>query len=183
MGQDNFSSTLTTNINFLATHRFCMKLGRNPNVAYFCQEINLPGMSLGTATQATPFVDIPRTGDKIQYEDLVMTFSVDENMANYKEIANWMVGMGFPRNYPQFAALESSAAGIYSNLTLFILDSNENVQHTATFNNAIPTALSGLGFSTKVTDAVPMQCTVNFRYAFWELDEVNVDPTQMTYTP
>ena len=48
------------------------------------------------ATQVTPLRDIPKPGTKLNYEDLTMTFIVDEDLANYQEIHGWLVGLGFP---------------------------------------------------------------------------------------
>ena len=141
-----------TDLNFLATHRFRVVLWRAPAIQYFCQETNLPGMAMGSASQPTPFVDIPHPGDKIVFEDFVMTFPVDENMQNYREIATWIIGLGFPRQYGQYAEIAQSKIGIKSDIGLIILDSNFQPNHTVIFHDAFPTALSGINFDTKVTD-------------------------------
>src|SRR4051812_15476237 len=112
------------NINFLATHRFRVVLNRAPNVTYFVQEANLPGINMGNATQPTPFVDLPVPGDKLKFEDFTITFPVDEDMRNYKEIASWLVGLGFPKQYGQFKELYDSFEGPRSDISLMILDSD-----------------------------------------------------------
>ena len=54
-----------TNINFLIPHRFRMTIRRIPNVVYYVQEFTLPGISLGSAIQPSPYIDIPIYGDKL----------------------------------------------------------------------------------------------------------------------
>ena len=41
---------------------------------------------MGEGTYATPLKDIPILGDKLTYEDLTITFIVDENLENYIEM-------------------------------------------------------------------------------------------------
>ena len=38
--------------------QFRFKCTKLPNVEFFCQSANLPGISLGSATQATPLLDV-----------------------------------------------------------------------------------------------------------------------------
>jgi hypothetical protein len=156
-----------TNINFLSTHRFRVMIKRIPNVVYFCQEANLPGVSMGNPHQPTPFVDIPRPGDKVQFEDFSMTFPVDEDMRNYKEIFNWIIGLGFPKDYNQFRRLSQSPEGIYSDIGLLVLNSDLNVQHEISFHGAFPTALSGISFNVKESDTNIPLATATFKYQSW----------------
>jgi len=162
-----------SNLNFLATHRFRLVIWRAPTVQYFTQEANLPGMAMGNATQASPFVDIPQQGDKIRYEDFTMTFPVDMNMRNYKEIATWIVALGFPSSYGQFAQIDQSQIGIKSNINLIILDAQQNPQHNIIIHDAFPYAISGINFDTKATDTQIPLVTCSFKYTSWEFDEVN----------
>ena len=54
-----------------------------PKVEFFTVSANLPGITLPAATYATPFKDIPTMGEKLEYEDLTITFIVDEFLENY----------------------------------------------------------------------------------------------------
>ena len=55
--------------------------------------------------QSTPIADIPLPSDTITFSDLEITFLVDENLENYREIHGWMYGIGFPKSRTQFADL------------------------------------------------------------------------------
>ncbi len=162
-----------TNINFLNTHRFRVVLRRAPSLVYFVQEANLPAMGMGNATYGTPFVDIPIAGDKVKYEDFVMTFPIDEDMKNYKEIAEWLIGLGFPKQFGQYKDLAESFDGVKSDISLMILDSNHNPQHTIRFVDAFPVYISEIHFDTKATDNVIPVVSATFKYSYWEFDGVN----------
>jgi len=136
---------------------------------------------MGNAIQPTPFIDLPIPGDKLSFQDFSMTFPVDEDMKNYKEIANWIIGLGFPRQYGQYKDLENNWAGLRSDIALMILDSNQNPQHTVTYRDAFPTGLSGLNFDVKASDTTIPLATATFKYAFYDFDEV--DQRNDTMTP
>ena len=57
------------NRNFLSPIGFKFSLKRSPGVAYFCNEANIPDMSLSVAEQPTYLRDIPLPGDKIDFGD------------------------------------------------------------------------------------------------------------------
>ena len=88
--------------------QFRFKMTKLPLVEFFIQSANLPGISLGSAQQNTPLYDIPIPGDKISYSSLDLSFIVDENLNNYKEIHDWLLGLGFPNNHTQFADLQTT---------------------------------------------------------------------------
>jgi hypothetical protein len=179
------------NINFLNTHRFRLVLKRCPSLMYFVQECNLPAIQTGNATQPTPFTDIPVYSHKIEYSDLVVSFPVDEDLTNYKELANWMTGIAFPREFGQFADMVnehlSMDDAVHEDISLMILDSAHQPMHVVNFRHAFPVSLSEIHFDTKADDTVIPIVTVTFKYAWWEFDEVNIDtPTTTpadTYNP
>ena len=45
-------------------------------------------------------------GDDLTYENLDVTFLVDEKLAKYREVHNWMVGIGFPQSRTQYGTLK-----------------------------------------------------------------------------
>ena len=52
-------TTPIENRNFLSPLGFKFALKRSPSVAFFCNQANIPEMTLGVADQPTPFKDIP----------------------------------------------------------------------------------------------------------------------------
>ena len=95
------------NRNFLSPVGFKFGLQRAAGVAFFCNEANIPDMTLGITEQPTYLRDIPTPGDKIQFGDLNLRFLVDEDLTNYMEIQNWIRGLGFPESLKEFDDLEN----------------------------------------------------------------------------
>ena len=77
-----------TNLNQLNVVSFETNFLRMPSVSYFCQRVNIPGITLSNTIQSTPFANIPIEGDILEFEDLTIGFIVDEDMQNYLELYN-----------------------------------------------------------------------------------------------
>ena len=60
------------NRNFLAPTGFRFTLERNPAVAFFCNQANIPSLDLGVAQQTSYLKDIDIPGDKIVFGDLII---------------------------------------------------------------------------------------------------------------
>ena len=48
------------------------------------------------------FKSMPFMGDTLDYSPMELTFTVNENLENYREIHDWMTGIGFPKDNEQF---------------------------------------------------------------------------------
>ena len=90
---------LPDNFNILSAVSFRFETRKIPNVTYFVQTANIPGMSTSEYMRETPFKGIPTVGDTLEVETLDITFLVDEDLANYQEIISWLKGMTSPENF------------------------------------------------------------------------------------
>ena len=173
------------NRNFLAPVGFKFTLKRSPGAAFFCNQANIPDITLGIAEQPTYLRDIPIPGDKIQFGDLQISFLVDEDLTNFMEIQNWIRGLGYPETLKQFDELEEkgqlndafgqyaqSGDDIYSDGTLQILSSNLVPQFNVTFNDLFPYSLSTLSFDARDTDIEYFTADVSFKYTMYKITDL-----------
>jgi hypothetical protein len=158
-----------TNKNFLSPLGFVFNLKKTPATNFFVTRASLPGLNLGIAEVPTPFVKMPVPGEKIQFNDLSITFKVDEDMRNWNEIFEWMVALGFPKSFEQYKEIRQKqlGEGIYSDATLLILNSSMNPNMEFQFVNLFPYMLSDLDFSTQGADVEYIEATVQFRYEYF----------------
>ena len=176
--------TPITNRNFLSPVGFKFALKRSPKTAFFCNQANIPDITLGIAEQPTYFKDIPIPGDKIDFGDLNLRFLVDEDLGNYMEIQNWIRGLGYPETLKQFDKLEEqdylfgaarfSNRGdqIYSDGTLQILSSNLVPKFQVLFDDLFPYSLSTLSFDATDTDVEYFTADVSFKYTIYNLTDM-----------
>jgi hypothetical protein len=162
----------STNPNFLSPLSFKFMLYRTPNINFNVQSVRVPGMSLSTTDTATPFVTIPNSG-KITYAPLTITFRVNEDLTDYLEINNWMESLGAPSNFTQYADINNSQAGRYSDATLIINNSRKIGNLSVTFYDLFPVDISDIQFTTMDTDVNYIECTVDFRYLRREIGVLN----------
>ena len=180
--------TPITNRNFLSPVGFKFALKRSPKTAFFCNQANIPDITLGIAEQPNYFRDIPVPGDKIEFGDLNLRFLVDEDLGNYMEIQNWIRGLGYPESLKQFDELEEqdylfgaarfSNRGdqIYSDGTLQILSSNLVPKFQVLFDDLFPYSLSTLAFDATDTDVEYFTADVSFKYTIYKLTDLEGKP-------
>ena len=177
-------------LDYASPTQFRFGVHQLPKVEFFTVGANLPGISAGVATHATPFKDIPIMGEKLEYENLSISFIVDEYLENYISLHNWMVGIGFPEKREQFRTFRditsnTPASGktptvdtigkatadrsMYSDAFLQILSNKNNPIVEVNFENAFPISLSALDFSQAATDVEYMVATAEFAYQIYEI--------------
>ena len=174
------------NRNFLSPVGFKFSLKRSPGVAYFCNEANIPDMSLSIAEQPTYLRDIPLPGDKIDFGDLNLRFLVDEDLTNYMEIQNWIRGLGYPERVSEYQDLEKKAyiqqtfgkkrQDIYSDGTLQILSNNLVPKFQVLFDDLFPYSISTVTFDATDTDIEYFTAEVSFKYTLYTLTDLEGKP-------
>ena len=173
--------TQIQNRNFLQPTGFKFTLERCPKSSFFCQAANIPGMTLGIANQPSYLKDIAVPGDQIDFEDLSLRFLVDENLENYMEIYTWIRGLGFPESLQEIKDLqterkrkyqdkrETTGMDIYSDGTLLVLNSTQNLQFKVDFSDLFPYSLSTVQFDATDTEIEYFTAEVTFKYTLFHI--------------
>ena len=170
------------NRNYLAPTGFQFNISRAPKVTYFGNQVNIPSLTLGIANQPSYLKDIPRPGEKIDFEDLTLTFLVDEDLTNYMEIQNWIRGIGFPESLDQIydfqqddtltvmnKALKNQGINLYSDGSLLILNNVNLPKFKVTFDGMFPYFLSTLTFDATQSDLEYFTAQVSFKYNIYNI--------------
>jgi len=168
-------STIPANLNPLSPNGFQFSIQKLPELTYFAQQVALPSISLPNVSVYTPFSTAQVAGDVLTYEPLTIDFLVDENMANYLAISDWIVAMGFPESYQQYISYQnkdniniSELAKNYSDATLQILNSSNNPIQTITFVDLVPTSLGNMTFLSTSDSVNYVTCSVTFDYTYFK---------------
>lgn len=165
-----------SNINPLSPNGYMFSIAKLPEVSYFCQEVNLPTLSLGSSVQNTPLAANNIPGDMLDFSPLTVQFLVDENMSNYKAIHNWMVGLGFPEKNSQYDdmlassvnANASNSAKAYSDAVLGVLGNTGSTIQTIQFIDLYPESLESLTFLSTSQDVQYLVGVATFRYTHYK---------------
>lgn len=163
-----------TSTNFLSDRQFKFELKRTPNLNWHIQTVNIPGISSGTADLPNPFVKVPYPGDHLSFEELVITFRVNENLSDWLELFNWLKALGFPKEYSQYAPLVQPTTpigeGVKSDISLVIMNSNRVPHISVVFKDAFPIQLSSLNFDSTKPSEYYIESTAVFRYSDYEIE-------------
>lgn len=176
MTNRTLSCPIPDNITPLSPNGFQFGIQKLPQLSFFCQQVNLPGITLGSPEFGNPFNVAPIPGDTLTYDTLSVQFLVDENMSNYKAIYNWVVALGFPETYEQYLTLISSAdisglselAKNYSDASLTILGASNNPVQTIEFYDLFPVTIDSLMFQSTNQDVQYLVGNATFRYAYYK---------------
>lgn len=170
------------NRNFLSPVGFKFTLARAPKISFFCNSAGIPEVSLSLVQQPNYLKDLDVPGGKLQYGDLSLRFLVDEDMVNYMVVHNWLTGLGFPETTEQYKDFITNVDGIqdplipFSDASLYILNSNYNVNSVVKFKDIFPISLSSLEFDATQTDVQYFTAQVSFKYTVYNILNENGQP-------
>tara|TARA_R100001463_G_scaffold28993_1_gene66178 strand:- start:587 stop:1165 length:579 start_codon:yes stop_codon:yes gene_type:complete len=179
-------------LDYASPTQFKMMINQLPKVEFFITAANVPGISLGEALFPTPLKQIPMQGDEVTFENLSITFLVDENLENYKELHDWLIGIGFPQSRQQFKDFRSTTSNrpgatqgnsqdigdvkpatavspMFSDATLTILSNKNNPVVEVRFEELSPLSLGGLNFDQEATDVQYLKSTADFNYKYYQI--------------
>ena len=175
--RDPFDKQIT-NRNYLSNVGFNFKLARYPKIDFFSNTVNLPGLSLGVVNAPNYLKELPLPGDRLVFDDLPLTFIVDEKLENYLAVHNWTRGLGFPDSIKDFIDQVTDQDNLidmdqqYSDGTLLVLNNQFNSVARVKFNGLFPTSLSGLQFDASNDDYQTLTATVTFKYTIYNIETV-----------
>ena len=179
-------------LDYLSPTQFKFNIHQLPKVEFFTTSANVPAISLGDAVMSTPYKDIPMMGDTLSYENLSITFIVDEYLENYISLHEWMTAIGFPKSRKQFSDFRSatastpiatqgtsndigdvkpatSARGMFGDAILTMLTNKNNPVVEVRFQDLYPVALGALEMTQTATDVEYISVSADFTYKLYEI--------------
>lgn len=158
--------------NFLSSLEFDFTIKRLPNVTFQVQSATLPGLTLGVTEQPTMFRPLPLHGDRVTFDELIITIKMDEDMKAWEEIYDWMIGLGKPKSFDQYSTIKNSDDGLYSDATLTVISNNRVPNREFTFINMFPTSLPGLTFDTRQQNVEYVTVDISFKFESYEIKKI-----------
>ena len=182
-----------TKLDYASPTQFRFTMTQLPKVEFFTVGANLPGISLTDAIMSTRFKNIPMMGEKLEYENLSLTFICDEYLENYTSLHEWMTVIGFPEDNKQFSTFRSetsntpietkggpnrdigiegvstAARSMFSDATLTILSNKNNPIAEVRFEDLYPISLGALEFNQNATDVEYLTVSADFAYKIYKI--------------
>lgn len=149
--------------NFLSPVEFKLIINKLPEVAFFVQQANVPGLSASFITQATPFNPIYRHGNSGEFDTFDVTVRVDENMDCFTSIFDWIIKGTYSYNLSGYKELSDTIDGLYSDATLMIFNNSKNPGILVKFTDIFPVSLGAIQMDTTSTDVTYATTTISFK--------------------
>lgn len=123
-------------------------------------EYNHPGVRSNEAMQLGQKVDIPRAGNKIEYEPLVVRYILDSDMSLYSAVHDWLL----------YNVNEDEEKR--QDLMLTLYNSNGVATQNIMYYNAFPVELGPIPFNSTDSNDTFMMIDTTFRYTHFEVKPV-----------
>lgn len=149
------------NFSQLSPNKFKVAISLFPDTSFWTQRVVLPTINLGVNRMATNKSIIWwNPGDTLEYDDLIISFAVDEDMVAYRILKQWqedMVNFEIPKKR-------------FSDLQIILLTNNSNKNLSFKFKDTFPYLISGVMMDTSQAEDTPLTVDVNFKMSHFEID-------------
>ena len=183
-------------LDYASPTQFRFGIHQLPKVEFFSTAATIPAIALSDVIVPTAFKTIPMMGDQLTYDNLSISFIVDEYLENYLSIHEWMTAIGFPKNRTQFSQFKSntsntpstasspsrdigdvqkptSANALFSDATLTVLSNKNNPIVNVFFRDLYPIAMTGLSYNQAATDVEYLTAEITFAYQLYEIETIS----------
>ena len=168
------------NTNFLQPTKFLLTFSRIPDVTYFCQEANVPGISLQGISVPSPMLDYHVAGNKLTYNQFSIRFMVDEKLQSWKNIHDWFRSLASPTGFQERNTLtrmqnqyNDSKLISYSDATLTILTNLNNPVARINLHDLFPISLSDIQFDTTLSADNIITADATFIVEYFDIEELD----------
>lgn len=169
MTTESFLTTIPQNTSFLQSTKYNFVIPNLPFARYFCQSINLPGVTSNDIEVPTPFSNTYRHPTKMAFEPFSISFLIDEDIRVWEETYKWIVALTRPESYKQYVKNQDKDSSPYQDGILTI-NTNANVPNIRVkFKNVFPVSLSGIQFGTMNSADTTPTADLSFRYDLFEI--------------
>lgn len=163
--------------NDISHHERCnfqLTFDRIADTVLYCQEIEIPEISLPVLEVPTPSLDFDHIpGDRIVYAPTFpVSFVVDEYLRSYQSVYNWMIAI----RHPESIETHQSPAEAWADATVTVLGNNRQPMARIKFFNCMPVSLSTLPLKTNVDKAEPTIVVAAFAFSHFLIEPFNYPP-------
>jgi hypothetical protein len=169
------------NTAYLQASKYMLVFDRIGPVTYFCQSVNLPGISLGEAPWSTPIANLKSPGTKLSWNPLNINFIVDEKLATVKQLKDWFLSIASPEGFGERNSLRNKQNAMATdkklpNLGTGILTILSNLNNPTTrveFINIWPTNMTDIQFDVKLSADQPPTVDATFNYDYYTITDIS----------
>jgi hypothetical protein len=164
------------NTDLLQSAKFLFSIPRLTSTQFFCQSVNVPGISTQNTIQSTPFVDLNIPGDKVVYDPLTIEFLLDEELQSWLAVHDWIRGIGKVKEFDEYKNLDKLSRYSqtvkypqYAEAELISLSASNNQKIKFHFIDLFPISLSRIDFDVRVGSEKTMTSSATFKFKRYDV--------------
>lgn len=148
---------------------FRFMLPKVPNAVYFCQSVSFPSFSCPHMTIKTGRgLPLKVPGMEITHGDFNMTYLVNEDMSNYREMQEWFKKMSIFAD--GFNGIYSTRDWMSEQGTLVMLTNKKKPIVRFTFRGLFPKSLSALEFDNTDSEGKITVATATMAFTYYSME-------------
>lgn len=143
---------------------------RIPGVNYYCQSVVIPSISVSPLEISSPLLGTPlyEPGTSAIHSDLVLSFLVDRDLKNYRELHNWFTSLGPNVDYSRVGLMNRAVVDYCS---VHLLSPKFQFTTTIRFTGVYPKSVPALPMAHNKSDAEPVVLRASFGFTYFEIEE------------
>jgi len=157
--------------NYLSPLNFRVSIERIPNIEYTAQKVNIPSLSAPNVNTGSPIGALYQAGGSITFDDLSLSFIINEDMDNYLEIHKWLTGINTPQSTDQYRKFDTTE-NIKSDIIVTIQNSHKNSNMRIHYRDCFPISISDVQLDITTSDIDYPEATVIFKYNYFTIEKI-----------
>lgn len=174
----------------MVANNFSLVFNKAPFFTLNIQKVNLPGLSVDPNIHPTPYVDRPMPGSKILFEELRVTFVIDDFLNTWGILHDWLNSMDPMRfmgqiekdkddhrektpdswNFRYYNSIIPEGS-LYNDASLIINDAMGIPKVKMNFIDLFPISLSGLNLDTAASSNDQITADATFKYWYYNIEK------------
>lgn len=163
-------------VNFSVDTNFRFICPELPLLSQVAQDVTIPALTLPPAEVFTRFVDIQQPGEKIQYQEIDIGFSMDEYFDVYAEVYSWMHRMAGPPGDSHVP--ESERKVVVCDSEVILLDNTQRQGRKMVFTDSWPTSIGAVAMDA-ASQAAANKCVLTMHFATMKLTPPTKNLTEL----
>lgn len=150
------------NTNYLQPTKFLLTFPSISDTTFFCQKLNVPGVSVNEHPRQVPNIDLYTPGTRISYNTLDVEFSVNEDLSAWLVVYNWL----------RDNTIDSKFRYKNVDAIVTILSNLNNPKLRVKYSNVFPISLGDIEFDTRLSANEHISAVASFRFDFYNIEVI-----------
>lgn len=150
------------NTNYLQPTKFLLNFPSITDTTFFCQKVNIPGVTVPETIRTVPNIDLYVPGTRISYGTLDIEFSVNEDLSSWRVVYEWLQDNTTKQEFR------------YKNVdaVLTVLSNLNNPKLRVKYSNVFPISLGDIEFDTRLSANEHISAVASFRFDYYNIDVI-----------